>query len=67
MAIPGPGSGMMGLFGKSSDETEWVSYTVGAGGYSRKIAVPAPTDWCAARRSLARVPSQHKLSGKRVR
>ena len=58
--------GMVGLFGKSSDETEWVSYAVGAGGYSRKLAVPAPAAWCDARRGLARVPSQRKRSGKRA-
>ena len=45
--------GMVGLFGKSSDETEWVSYAVGAGGYS-KLAVPAPAAWCDARAPLAR-------------
>lgn len=33
------------MFGKSSDETEWVS-TVGVGGYNRKITPPAPAEWC---------------------
>eukprot|EP01052_Picozoa_sp_SAG31_P002288 SAG31_NODE_80_length_27188_cov_42.623869_3_plen_220_part_00 len=51
---------MMGVFGKSSDETEWVT-TTGVGGYSRKVKPPAPSQWCRFVAEQADVGSMLKL------